>query len=61
MFKFLVIILLCVIAIKSCSADVNIVTAKLPLTNSSYVYIAVNDYRDVFHVPFALPYSHWSY
>lgn len=61
MFKFLVIILLCVIAIKSCSADINVVTARVPALDKSYIYYNINGHRDVISVPFALPLSHWSY
>ena len=61
MFKFFVIVLLCIIAVKSCSADINVVTANVPTLDKSYIYYNINGHSDFFHVPFAVPFSHWSY
>ena len=61
MFKFLVVLLLAIIAIKACSADINVVTAHIPMTNQSYVYYNVNGHRDVISVSAKLPNAHWSW
>jgi hypothetical protein len=61
MFKFFVVFVLCVLAFKACSADVNIVTAHVPMMDKSYIYYNVNGHRDVITVPFELPLKHWSW
>lgn len=61
MFKLLVIVLLYVIAVKACSADINVVTANVPTLGKSYIYYNINGHSDAISVPFALPFSHWSY
>ncbi len=56
MFKFLVVILLCIIAFHS-FASTAIVT--MHVNDSSYVFICSGHYHDLYKVPFNLPLWYW--
>ena len=58
MFKFLVIVLLCVIALHACAADTVVYAVHLPFDHN---YIALVNGADVttFNTPFQLTDSYW--
>ena len=58
MFKFLVIVLLCVIALHACAADTALYAVHLPFDHN---YIALVNGADVttFNIPFKLTDSYW--
>lgn len=59
MFKMIIVILLCIIAFKSCAVDV--IMANVPFHSKGYIFVTVNDYHNMFTVPFNIPVYHWSY
>lgn len=61
MFKFLVILLLCIIAFNVMSADVSIATINVPLRGYGYIWYSINGDSDLLRVPFNLPVHYWSW
>lgn len=62
MFKFIVVVLLCIIAFNACSAmGVSIATINVPLGHRGYIWYSVNGWSDIIHVPFNLPVHYWSW
>ncbi len=61
MFKFLVIVLLCIIAFNVMSADVSIATINVPLASRGYIWYSINGWSDIIHVPFNIPVHYWSW
>ena len=58
MFKFLVIVLLCIIALHACAADTALYAVHLPFDHN---YIALVNGTDVttFNIPFRMTYRDW--
>ena len=61
MFKFLVIVLLCIIAFNVMSADVSIATINYPFGDRGYIWYSINGWSDVIHVTFNIPVHYWSW
>lgn len=61
MFKFLVIVLLCIIAFNVMSADVSIATINVPLRGYGYIWYSINGWSDVICIPFNIPVHYWSW
>ena len=61
MFKLFVIVMLCVIALQSCSADVSIATVNVPLRDYGYIWYSINGWSDMIRVPFNIPVHYWSW
>ena len=61
MFKFLVIVLLCIIALHACAADVSIATINVPLRDYGYIWYSINGWSDMIRVPFNIPVHYWSW
>lgn len=61
MFKFIVVVLLFIIAFDAVTADINIITANVPMMNKGYVFINYNGNYETFAVPFNIPATYWSW
>ena len=63
MFKLFVVVMLCVIALHACAAaDVNIVTVHvIAPVERSFIAIRVNNFYDIYQLPFIVKTHYWSW
>ena len=61
MFKFLVIVLLCIIAFNVMSADVSIATINVPMRGYGYIWYSIKGWSDMIRIPFNIPVHYWSW
>ena len=59
MFKFLVIVLLCIIALHACAADTAIYAVHLPVVDSDYIAVVNGADVHTVNIPFQLTDSYW--
>lgn len=62
MFKFLVIVLLCIIAFDVMSADINVLTVHVVApVERSFVAVRINSFYEIYRLPFIVGTHYWSW
>ena len=59
MFKFLVIVLLCIIALHACAADTALYAVHLPVVDHNYIALVNGADVTTFNIPFQLTDAYW--